>query len=82
MTHNLDHLADRLVCSEVRTLLEDYPAFSPDFGFHVSLPKPRFNGGDRAQWTIEVDGAPRSAAEILGNWYFDRPGPKQAIAYP
>ena len=55
----------------IRALLAPLPgAFSPSDGFHIILNDPRFN----AQ---EIDG--HTMADVLGNWYFGRPGPTNLI---
>lgn len=45
--------------------------FSPMVGKHTSLTGDRF-------YTVKIDGL--TFADVLGNWYFDRSGPKSVIA--
>lgn len=55
----------------IRDLLAPLPGvFSPNDGFHIIVNDPRFA-------FQKIDG--HAMADILGNWYFDRPGPKNLI---
>ena len=45
--------------------------FAPVIGKHTSLTSDRF-------YTVKIDGL--NFADVLGNWYFDRSGPKSVIA--
>ena len=55
----------------VREILAPLPGvFSPNDGFHIIINDPRF--------ALQKIGT-HSMADILGNWYFDRDGPKNVI---
>lgn len=56
----------------LREQLKDLPGvFSPSINAHTSLGTERFH-------SVTIDG--QDLATTLGNWYFDRPGPKHLIA--
>lgn len=60
--------------AEIRSILEAMTgAFSPRSSQHVCLNTDCF-------YSYEIDGY--TMAEVLGNWYFDRPGPKMVIEHP
>jgi hypothetical protein len=58
--------------ARLRDELKDLPGvFSPSLNLHTSLGTDRFH-------SARIDG--QDLATTLGNWYFDRPGPKRLIA--
>lgn len=69
-----DHPAIETIAVQTHAMLKNRDgAFGPAANYHVILNTDRF-------YTLQVNNL--TMAQVLGNWYFNRPGPKNVLADP